>query len=421
VPPRKIELALFASFLVLAILLNSVGAVALHVQQSYGVAASEAGLLAVCKSAGILAASLFAALWINRLGYRRTMLGSLGALAALCAVVPFASSFTLFKLLFAACGVAFAAIKISVYGTVGLITKSPRQHASMLSFLEAFFTFGAVAGSLLFGVFTDALHPESTSWLRVFFVLAALSVVAWALLLGAPLDESRLHAASRRAGRAERPGAFHLTLEGVVLVFGGCVFLYVMLEQSTMNWLPTFNVRVLHFSARHSIQLAALLTLAMTLGRLVGAVVLRRTAWFPVLATCLVVAALLVLLGLVVTRDLDATGAPSGAARLAVFVFPLVGFFVGPIYPAINSAVLASLPVEKHGPLASLGVIFSAGGSSLGTWLVGCLMEAYGGRAALYFALLPILGLLVFLRFLHRRTGAMAPGPVSPSMAGVAE
>jgi MFS transporter, FHS family, glucose/mannose:H+ symporter len=168
---------------------------------------------------------------------------------------------------------------------------------------------------------------------------------------------------------------------------------------------------VLHFSARHSIQLAAMLTVAMTLGRLVIGAVLRRVAWFPVLASCLVAAAMLVLVGLVATGSAAVrSGAP--VAAWVVFVFPLVGFFLGPIYPVINSAILSSLAVHRQGVLASLGVLFSACGSSLGTWLVGCLIEAYGGRAALSFTLLPICGLLAFLYFLHRRTRGL-PTPQS--------
>ena len=49
----RLKLSLFLNFLVLAILLNSVGTVALQMQRMYGVSTPVAGLLAVCKGSWV--------------------------------------------------------------------------------------------------------------------------------------------------------------------------------------------------------------------------------------------------------------------------------------------------------------------------------------------------------------------------------
>jgi fucose permease len=329
------------------------------------------------------------------------MLVSLAVLTTVCLVVPLVPDFATIKLLFIVAGAGFAMIKVSVYATIGIIAPDRKTHASLMSFLESFFTGGVVFGYFLFGAFTDDANPGSTAWLNVFYVLAALSFLAWLLLLNARLDESALHRAHPPAWGEQ----IRSMLVNVVPVFAACVFLYVMLEQSTMNWLPSFNVRVLHLPARLGIQFASLFTVAMVLGRLVAGVVLRRMAWFPVLATCLLASASLALFGAHLVSLASASPAMVWHhAPLAAYVFPMVGFFIGPIYPVINSAVLSAVPVEKHGSLSALGVMISAGGSATGTVAVGWLFEHYEGSSEIYFALIPIFCLLACLLFFDRQT-----------------
>jgi FHS family glucose/mannose:H+ symporter-like MFS transporter len=400
-PPRRvkkwqIKAALFLNFLVLAVLLNSVGAVSLHVQRAYGVPESAAATFAVYKSAGIVAASIGAWLFLQRIGYRRAMMLSLFALTIVCLVAPLWPGLGTLRVLFVIAGASFATIKVAVYATVGLVAEDPREHASTMSFLEAFFPVGIVAGNFLFGAFTDNADPHSTHWLDVFYFLGSLSGAAALLLLSVPFDTpppAPLPGAISRTFNWRGPG---------LLLFGACVFLYVMIEQSALNWLPTFNTRVLHLAPRLGIQLASGLTIAVVLGRLVSGLLLRRIAWFPVLVTSLIMAAALLLVALWgidrPSADLVIVGVPAVALLL-----PIVGFFLAPIYPAINSAVLTNVPRQGHAAVSSWGVMVSAAGSSIGTVIVGHLFQSYGGLPALSSALLPMAALVVCLWLFRRR------------------
>jgi fucose permease len=131
--------------------------------------------------------------------------------------------------------------------------------------------------------------------------------------------------------------------------------------------------------------------------------VLRRLDWFTLLMACLLIAAALVLAVIPLARG--AAGAAIGGWRdapLAAFVFPTIGFFLAPIYPVINSVTLSALPPDKHGPMSGLIVIFSALGGTTGSIITGSVFEAYGGRTAFYFSLLPIAILGVCLAFFNR-------------------
>ena len=199
-----------------------------------------------------------------------------------------------------------------------------------------------------------------------------------------------------------------LCIRPLVLLFVISAFLYVLIEQSIMSWLPTFNSRMLHLSPSLSIQMASILAASTALGRFTAGIVLRRFDWFAVLAASLVIAAVLVLVSLPLASGLSGeTVTTWRAAPLAAFVFPMIGFCLAPIYPAINSVILSALPVHQHAPMAGLIVVFSALGGTSGSLITGSLFQAFGGTTAFYFSLLPIALLFVALYQLKRQSNVV--------------
>jgi fucose permease len=90
----------------------------------------------------------------------------------------------------------------------------------------------------------------------------------------------------------------------------------------------------------------------------------------------------------------------------AAYIFPLIGLFLAPVYPTINSTILSSLPKKKHGAMAGLIVVFSALGGTLGSITTGFIFQKYGGETAFYFSLIPmtvlIIALLIFRRIKNK-------------------
>ncbi len=400
-----IKVSLFINYFVFAILLNSVGTVILQVQNSYGVSESSAAVLEAFKDLPIAITSFLIASFVARLGYKRTMLGALGMIGLVCLAMPQLPAFWMTKLLFAATGVSFALIKVSVFATLGLVTRDQQEHVSTMNFLESFFMVGVLSGYFVFSAFVDDADPGSTGWLAVYYVLAAMAFAAFALLFFAKLDETAAHTPDSQPLSREFVDMIALCVRPLVLIFVISAFLYVLIEQSIMSWLPTFNSRILNLSASLSIQMASILAAATALGRFTAGVVLKKFDWYRVLTAGLVLAAVLVLVALPMARV--AGGAPVtswAAAPLAAFVFPLIGFCIAPVYPAINSVILSALPTHQHAPMAGLIVVFSALGGTSGSLITGVLFERVGGQTAFYFSLLPIAAVLVSLYFFKRRT-----------------
>jgi fucose permease len=332
------------------------------------------------------------------------MLASLGFIGIVCLTMPQLPVFWMTKLLFAATGVGFALVKVSCYATLGLVTKDSKEHVSIMNFLESFFMVGVLSGYFIFSAFVDDSNPKSTSWLTVYYVLAVLSFVAFAMLMFAKLDESAAKTATPTPLAQEFIDMIKLCIKPLVLIFVISAFLYVLIEQSIMSWLPTFNSRILHLSTSLSIQMASILAAATALGRFTAGFVLQKFDWFRILTIGLLSAAVLVILALPLAGSVGSEQVSSwGAAPLAAFVFPLIGFCIAPIYPAINSVILSALPTHQHGSMAGLIVVFSALGGTSGSIITGFLFEAVGGQKAFYFSLIPI-SLLLLTLFLFKRS-----------------
>ena len=409
----KVKLSLFLNYFVFAILLNSVGTVILQVQNNFDISKGSASILEAFKDLSIAITSFLIASYVVRIGYKKTMLAGLALVAIICLYIPSAPSFLMTKLLFATIGVSFALIKVSVFSTLGLITKNQKEHLSLMNFLESFFMVGVLSGNFIFSAFVDDKNPKSTEWFNVYYILAGLSIVAFVLLLSTKLDESSVQKAEKQESKSladDFIGMIKLIALPLVLVFIFSVFFYVLIEQSIMSWLPTFNKDVVKLSTSLSIQMAAILSACIALGRFLAGIILRKLEWLKVLVFCLLAAAAIVVITVPLAKSVSGNQINSlKDIPMVAFLFPLIGLFLAPIYPAINSVILSNLPVHKHGSMSGLIVVFSALGGTTGSIITGHVFEAFGGQKAFYFSLLPIAILIVLLfifKSLQRKAGA---------------
>ena len=395
---------MFLNYFVFAILLNSVGTVILQVQNNFGISKGSASVLEAFKDLSIAIASFIIASQVAKIGYKKTMLFALALVAVMCMLMPNIKSFFSTKLLFAAVGVGFALVKVTVFSTLTLVTKNDKEHLSLMSFLESFFMVGILCGNFFFGYFVDNDNKTSTEWFNLYYILGCLALLAFLLLLSTKLDESQIQKAEQSKTSAEDfADMVKLIAIPLVLVFIFSAFFYVLIEQSIMSWLPTFNNNVLKLSTSLSIQMASILSGSIALGRFLAGIVLRKIDWLYVLLACLVAAALIVLITVPLTKNISGSPVNSLAdVPLVAYLFPLIGLFLAPIYPAINSVILSNLPAHRHPAMSGLIVVFSALGGTTGSIITGNVFDAYGGQTAFYFSLLPITILIVLLFFFKK-------------------
>ena len=331
------------------------------------------------------------------------MLAALSLVSFACIYMIFGNSFFAAKVLFGCVGAAFALIKVSVYASIGLLTNNENEHSSLMSSIEGVFMFGIALAYFLFPAFNTADNPDA--WLNVYWVLASLSGLSFLLLLQAPFNEGD-----------EIPGAdliddfkqmLALIARLLVVVFVLAAFLFVMVEQGIMTWLPTFNKEVLALSENVSIMMASIFAISLGVGRLIAGYLTYYFSWFSVTTGCIFLAILMVLFVLPKTVQIGVVSAGTNRLEdvpILAYAFPLVGLFISPIYPLLNSAVLSALPKKLHSPMVGLIIIFSALGGTLGSRAMGYLFAGIGPAQGFYYTLIPISTLFLALIILRRLT-----------------
>ncbi len=406
---QRLLLALFLIYFVFAILLNSVGTVILQVIGNYGVSKAGASILEAFKDLPIAVVSFLVASFLPRIGYKNAIRAALALVGAASVAMPLLPSFWTTKLLFLCVGVAFALVKVSVYSTLGLIATDRRHHAGLMNTLEGVFMVGVLSAYWLFGYFIDSSDPASQSWLQVYWVLAVLCAVTFVLVLSTPFDERAAELPAGRSRWEDFTAMLRLFLKPLVCVFVLTAFLYVLIEQSIGTWLPTFNNEILKLPAAMSVEVTSIFAACLAIGRLSAGVIMRRVHWYPVMNACVIGMAAMVLLALPLARDIVADPNVSwSSAPLAAFLFPMIGLFMAPIYPGINSVMLSSLPQNQHSSMTGLLVIFSALGGTTGSFVTGYVFGNASGHLAFYLTLVPISLVLVTLYFFKRQVERVA-------------
>jgi FHS family glucose/mannose:H+ symporter-like MFS transporter len=407
----RMILALALIYIIFAILLNSVGTVILQSISTFGVDKPQASMLELFKDLPVAITSLLVSSFLPLLGYKRAMMISLAIVGAACIMMRLYPSFHTTEMLFMCVGIGFALAKVSVYSSIGLLTRDSTEHSRLTNTIEGMFMVGVLICGWLFAAFIDHKDPANPAWFNVYWLLAAICLFVILLLATSQLDESAAHCERPNQVAGSLAEMLRLFLRPLVYVFLASAFLYVLIEQSFSTWLPTFNNEILKLPHAMSIQLATILAGTTALGRLAAGQVLRRVPWYVLLNICVIGMATLVVLvlplarGVVEQPDVGWLDAP-----IAAYLIPLIGLLMAPIYPVINSVVLSSLPKPVHAPMMGLIVIFSALGGTLGSRITAIVFSRFDGIHAFYFSLVPMTLVLIALYFFKRETDRAGVG-----------
>jgi FHS family glucose/mannose:H+ symporter-like MFS transporter len=396
-----IRISIFLNYFVFAILLNSVGIVIAKSINVYHVTESQASLLEAFKDLPIAIVSFIVASFLPRFGYKKAMLTALAIVFVGCSLMIFGNSFLYTKILFFTIGSSFALIKLSVYSLIGIITDSKKEHSSLMSSIEGFFMLGIALAYFLFPAFYS--DTNENAWLNVYYVLMVLILISFVFLLFSKIEYEVESIGSNL--KEDLMYSLKLIIVPLVLVFLASAFFFVMIEQGIMTWLPRFNEKIFKFSETLSVQMAFIFALSLAVGRFVAGYLTKRMSWVYLVIICVVISGA-ILIGVLpqLKVDIDSLNEITQLKDIPFlgFILPLIGLFIAPIYPLLNSTVLSSLPRSLHSPMSGLIIIFSALGGTVGSRIVGELFESVGGANAFYFLLIPMTLLIVFVFFIDR-------------------
>jgi fucose permease len=263
---------------------------------------------------------------------------------------------------------------------------------------------GILLGNIIFSLFIDDADPKSTNWLNIYWFMGGVALLAFTVLFVSKLDESQATIEKRKFSEDFKEMLF-LIVKPLTLIFIISIFLYVLIEQSFQTWFPTFYTDIINAPASMAVQAGAVLGGAFMIGRFLGGFILNKVKWIYLLSLCLVAAGILIVLILPLAGNSSIEGLITWTnAPLVVYLMPVIGFFLAPVYPTINSTILSSLPKHMHSSMAGLIVVFSALGGTTGSIITGNVFQKYDGATAFYLSLIPLIGILISIWILYALT-----------------
>jgi len=263
---------------------------------------------------------------------------------------------------------------------------------------EEYFAFNSVAGQLVFGLASflspqlfsylvlnlekypsgktnfvlNTLHsvvPASLPWVSLYWIFAIISLVMVLIMLPIKLPEVERN-------DDEKAGAWktHVQLfkNKTVILFFIAIFAYVGTEQGVANWTSKFLSDYHGFDPRYEgADAVSLFWLLLTIGCVLGLVLLKFMDSKLVLKLFTAAAIISLTVGL------------SGPANVALWAFPIVGFFASVMYSVIFSLALNSLK-SNHGAFSGIlcsGII----GGAVVPLIIGGLGDLIGLRGGMTF------------------------------------
>lgn len=392
---------IFVSFFVFAILINSVGIVLLKAQKIYGIDPLTVTNIELFKEIPIAIASLFAVYFICKLGHWKAMIFSLGLITIALFGIYFGDSFNWLLFLFAATGISFVFVKISIYTIVGRITNGKKQHSRLLLLLESVFMLGIASMYFIFPFFNT--HETSSAWLDTFLMLGCLTGILLLFMLFRKkkftIEECQMNFGS------DGKKVLKVMGKSVVILFLISSFFFVSIEQGIMSWLPSFHNLGVNLDENIAIMASSVFALLIALSRYLNSYLLRYFNAFKILFVSVICTELVIYYGLPITLQTDISNVNSLLdIPLSFFAFSLVGLFIAPIYPLLNSIVLSSIPKIYHSPMTGMIIISSALGGVFGARFMGYLTRDSGVMHAFEQMIIPVALLFISILMLSQLT-----------------
>ncbi|WP_261512014.1 MFS transporter [Chryseobacterium paludis] len=358
---RNISLPLKLTFLIFSMVLNCMGIVILQLSEA-NITYEKLGLLESFKDLPIAFISLFAVNFIGRIGTKKALIFALIIVGICSSILPFVKVFWFYKLWFAIIGTCFAIGKICVFGIIRNNISDEKSLTKTMSNVEASFMIGIFVVNTIFGWLISSKYSEY--WKFGFIAISVLSLITIFLF-------SRLEIAEPKKTDQKKDLLSDLSgfVNPSIIIFLAVVFSIVFVEQSFNSWLPSFYKNHLKVNSFFALQASSFLALFSYVGRTITAHIIHRFPLSKYYVYCL--SAIILVLGII----LGIQYFESEDSKAILFLFPIIGFFLSPLYPVINSKMIVQIDKEKTNLFTSLIVIFSSLGSSVSSIIISLLFE----------------------------------------------
>lgn len=215
-----------------------------------------------------------------------------------------------------------------------------------------------------------SIVPASLPWISLYWLFAVVSLIMIIVIYFSRFPKVDL----KEDEKAGTMSAYKdLLKKPIVILFFIGIFCYVGTEQGTANWISQFLFQYHHYDPQTTgASAVAYFWGLMTAGGVLGLFLLKIMDSGKVLIAFTVLAIITLSIGLFTGND-----------RVALYAFPIVGFFASVMYPVIFSLALNS--VEKHQGAFSGILLTGVIGGAVIPLVIGAIGDHWGLRTGMFF------------------------------------
>ncbi|MCP4177959.1 MAG: MFS transporter [bacterium] len=360
----------------------------------FHVSATSAGGLETYQNATVAILSFISFSFLLKVGYRKSLMIVLLVMIFIGIVTPIVNEFWMMKLFLVFVGLALVSIKVAVYSTVTLITENKKQHAIFITVIEATCMISSMLGMWILSEF---IKFDLEHWMYALWFFSAVALINFIVWLFIKLDESVLMKEKAESVSQQIKEIFVLLKYKVVWYAIILFFLASLVETCFSVWLPGFYQESMAVKASLSLQIGSMFVFALAAGRIFVAFLLKYLSWHKVLFIFYLVGCILLITILITIHKPDHAVTGIWSIPFIALLLPLMGFFLAPSTPLINSSILTSTPEPKHALMMTIMTITFAISGSLAARLLGFLFDEFGGVTGLKIATVVPLVIMVLM------------------------
>lgn len=323
----------------------------------------DLGALLSAMFTGMLLSQAIAGGVVDRYGVRPVSLTSFALYAVGTISMPFAESLGRLLVSGLVMGLGFGMASISLNSLAA--TLIPARPGFVLNLINVWYAGGTVAGPFVASVWLNRGGRAADVLLLAGASLLLLAPAAWLLIprrATASRDADAPAGPRARPSRRWRPSAALLLIGLLVLLYGG-------IEAGFGGWVASYVQQTIGASASHAALLTSMFWLSYLLGRIAATIVtLTVRPGYVLAATCAIALA-----------GGMALGVGHGSVTPTIVGIALLGFGVGPVYPAMFALVTSRF---QQRPATAVSVTASIGsvGAVVLPWVMGRALPVDDGR-----------------------------------------
>jgi fucose permease len=369
----------FVMFMMFAMTTDSVGIIIPEIIKTFRLSLTAAGTFQYATMGGIALAGFLLGHLADTFGRKPTIVAGLILFAISSYLFATGDSFVYFSILLGISGIGIGVFKTGALALIGDLSKSTKEHTSLMNTVEGFFGVGSIIGPAILA----RLLATGASWKGLYILAGTICIVLILTALGARYPRT-MKATEESMDLRHTVAAMK---NRYTLAFSLGAFLYVATEAAVYVWMPTLLAGYKGSAATIAAYSVSVFFILRAAGRFIGAWMLERYYWTHVLA---------LFSGIILICFLAAA---LGSAGTAVYLLPASGLFMSVIYPSINSKGISCFPKSEHGAVAGVILFFTCLSAVVGPLAMAAVSDALGGPKygfilATGFAALLFVGLL---------------------------